>query len=175
MEVELRKWCAPFVCMPWRAAESTDNTFTKQTAQLWWSGLYNKAHDVWHSAFVAPSCLCLAVCGRCVLALIGGCVCLCGCCAVNAELCPAHMKADQRLSWSVLFIVHVGMCTCTEAALVGKCQLSSPHHELKTWPHLLVSLWGVVMCARVKGRAGVSPFDLTSLDLIDCDGAMEDT
>lgn len=108
------------------------------------------------------------VCEHCVLARVGGCTCVCvrvcmcpcGCCTINSELCPEHITADQRRPRSMLLIECTGQCACAsrhlwaEPTLVCKCQLSSPHRELKTSPHFLVSLWGVVMCVCVRERGG---------------------
>lgn len=88
------------------------------------------------------------------------CMCPCGCCTINSELCPEHITADQRRPRSMLLIECTGQCACAsrhlwaEPTLVCKCQLSSPHRELKTSPHFLVSLWGVVMCVCVRERGG---------------------
>lgn len=79
------------------------------------------------------------------------CVCLCASCTRNTELCPGHVKADQRLSRSMLLIECTGQCACAsrhlraELMLVRKCQLSSPHWDLKSSPLFFVSLWGVVV------------------------------
>lgn len=62
--------------------------------------------------------------------------------------------------------------------LVFKCQLSSPHRELKAMPLYLVFLSCVVTCVCacvcVCRKGGVSTFDLTSSNWIKCDGSGED-
>lgn len=139
--------------------------------------------NAWCSTLKAfQDCVCLQPVSVVLLnSRVGVCACvrMCPrwCCTVNAEPCPEHIKADQRLSRSVLLIERAGQCACaSQHLLVRKCQLSSPHCELKTSPRFLVSLWGVVMCVvRVREGGRVSLFDLTGLNLIDCDGAGEDT
>ena len=103
------------------------------------------AHSMW--------AMCPCTCGWVyVRVCVYVCVCPCGCCTINSELRPEHITADQRRLRSMLLIECTGQCACAsrhlwaEPMLVRKCQLSSPHRELKTSPHFLVSLWGVVMC-----------------------------
>lgn len=78
----------------------------------------------------------------------------------------------------MLLIECPGQCACAsqhlwaELALARKCQLSSPHHELKA-THPFLSEWGEDEGDECLGI--VSLFDQTSLNLIDCDGAAGDT
>lgn len=99
------------------------------------------------------------------------------CCTINAELCPEHMKSRSKaLRQHVGRRVHWRERVCRAQRLCAECQLFlPPRHKLKTSSHFLVSLRGVVMCAGARVWKGSGPFDLTSLNLIDCDGAVEDT
>lgn len=87
----------------------------------------------------------------------------------------AYRSRSKASTEHVVNWVHWTVYMCVTASLgepmpVRKCQLSSPHHELKASPLFLVSLWGVVMCVCKSRKGRVSLFDLTSLNLIDCDG-----
>lgn len=89
------------------------------------------------------------LCGLCVLAPMGGCMCPCGCCSINAELCPENMKANQRLPGNMLLIEGTGLCACEEH-LSANVSFLFLTFKLKTSPHFLVSLWGAVVCVCVS-------------------------
>lgn len=69
--------------------------------------------------------LCVHVSEHCVIALVGGCmhehVCVCvgGCCTINADPCQEHRKADQRLSQTMLVIEFTGQRACASQHLLG--------------------------------------------------------
>lgn len=101
------------------------------------------------------------------------------CCTINAELCPERVKSRSKaLRQHVARRAHRPERMCRAQRLSAECRLfSSPplRHKLMTSSHFLVSLRGVVMCVCARACRGSGPFDLTSLNLIDCDGAAEDT
>lgn len=86
-------------------------------------------------------------------------LCVCGCCTVNTKPCPEHMKADQRLSWSMLLIECTGQCASlgrTEACLQMSAFLSSPWiKDSASLPCVLVGGCYVCVSARERQRKPV--------------------